>query len=84
MYLPQIAGYDVRKRLSTIPSTLPVLILHGTLDRDYFLFQGSFARVVFTLTYRFQTGSVYYTEAKYLTDGIKHAKLQTFEGVGHM
>ncbi|GAA5846537.1 hypothetical protein JCM3766R1_002523 [Sporobolomyces carnicolor] len=56
-----IAGYDVRKRLSTIPSTLPVLILHGTLDR-----------------------SVYYTEAKYLTDGIKHAKLQTFEGVGHM
>ncbi|GAA5888420.1 hypothetical protein JCM16303_005734 [Sporobolomyces ruberrimus] len=56
-----IAGYDVRKKLSSIPSTLPVLILHGTLDR-----------------------SVYYTEAKYITEGIKHAKLQTFEGVGHM
>ncbi|GAA5953844.1 hypothetical protein JCM3765_000667 [Sporobolomyces pararoseus] len=56
-----IAGYDVRKKLSAIPSTLPVLILHGTLDR-----------------------SVYFTEAKYITQGIKHAKLQTFEGVGHM
>ncbi|GAA5900690.1 alpha/beta fold hydrolase [Sporobolomyces salmoneus] len=56
-----IAGYDVRKQLPSIPSTLPILILHGTLDR-----------------------SVYYTEAKYLTQGLKHAKLQTFEGVGHM
>ncbi|GAA5826404.1 hypothetical protein JCM5353_008859 [Sporobolomyces roseus] len=56
-----IAGYDVRKQLSSIPSTLPVLVLHGTLDR-----------------------SVYYTEAKYILEGIKHAKLQTFEGVGHM
>ncbi|GAA5822255.1 hypothetical protein JCM10212_006128 [Sporobolomyces blumeae] len=56
-----IAGYDVRKKLSSIPATLPVLILHGTVDR-----------------------SVYYTEAKYIMAGIKHAKLLTFEGVGHM
>ncbi|ORY43589.1 Alpha/Beta hydrolase protein [Leucosporidium creatinivorum] len=56
-----IAGYDVRPLLPTIPSTLPVLLLHGTLDR-----------------------SVYYTEAKYILRGIKHAKLMSFEGIGHM
>ncbi|GAA5941876.1 alpha/beta fold hydrolase [Sporobolomyces koalae] len=57
----QIAGYDVRKKLGSIPSHVPVLVLHGTLDR-----------------------SVYYTEAKYILEGIRHAKLLTFEGVGHM
>lgn len=31
----QIAGYDVRKQLSSVPSTLPVLVFHGTLDRRY-------------------------------------------------
>ncbi|GAA5968687.1 hypothetical protein JCM21900_005478 [Sporobolomyces salmonicolor] len=56
-----IAGYDVRKKLSTIPPALPVLVLHGTLDR-----------------------SVYYSEAKYILQGIKHAKLLSFDGVGHM
>ncbi|GAA6021668.1 hypothetical protein JCM11491_001352 [Sporobolomyces phaffii] len=56
-----IAGYDVRNELGSIPSSLPVLILHGTLDR-----------------------SVYYSEAKYIVEGIKHAKLQTFDHVGHM
>ena len=31
----QIAGYDVRKKLPAVPSTLPVLILHGTADREF-------------------------------------------------
>lgn len=30
----QIAGYDVRKQLPAVPSTLPVLILHGTADSE--------------------------------------------------
>ncbi|KAL8280764.1 hypothetical protein RQP46_006768 [Phenoliferia psychrophenolica] len=31
-----IATYDVRKRLQLIPSTLPVLIIHGTKDRSVY------------------------------------------------
>ncbi|KAG0655713.1 hypothetical protein C6P46_000747 [Rhodotorula mucilaginosa] len=31
-----IAGYDVRKKLPAVPSTLPVLILHGTADRSVY------------------------------------------------
>ncbi|GAA5851188.1 hypothetical protein JCM9279_007477 [Rhodotorula babjevae] len=31
-----IAGYDVRTKLSTIPETLPVLVLHGNLDRSVY------------------------------------------------
>ncbi|KAM0792617.1 hypothetical protein ACM66B_005278 [Microbotryomycetes sp. NB124-2] len=31
-----IAGYDVRKQMSTIPSTLPVLVLHGDKDRSVY------------------------------------------------
>lgn len=34
--LSVIAGYDARPLLHTIPSTLPVLIIHGTLDRSVF------------------------------------------------
>ncbi|GAA5913684.1 hypothetical protein JCM6882_008718 [Rhodosporidiobolus microsporus] len=56
-----IAGYDVRKQLRSIPETLPVLILHGKLDR-----------------------SVYYSESAYLTRGVPHAQLLTFDGIGHM
>lgn len=33
--IAQIAGYDVRKQLSSVPSTLPVLVFHGTLDREF-------------------------------------------------
>jgi len=32
----QIAGYDVRKELGSIPKSLPVLVLHGTLDRSVY------------------------------------------------
>ncbi|GAA5845901.1 hypothetical protein JCM11251_006724 [Rhodosporidiobolus azoricus] len=31
-----IAGYDVRKRLSSIPDSRPVLILHGKLDKSVY------------------------------------------------
>ncbi|GAA6024445.1 hypothetical protein JCM10207_005766 [Rhodosporidiobolus poonsookiae] len=31
-----IAGYDVRRKLQAIPPTLPVLVLHGTLDRSVY------------------------------------------------
>ncbi|GAA5823908.1 hypothetical protein JCM3770_000336 [Rhodotorula araucariae] len=55
-----IAGYDVRRQLPSVPATLPVLVLHGTLDR-----------------------SVYYTEHKYILQGLKHAQLLTFDGIGH-
>ncbi|GAA5992431.1 hypothetical protein JCM10908_000812 [Rhodotorula pacifica] len=55
-----IAGYDVRKLLPAVPSTVPVLILHGTADR-----------------------SVYYSEAKYIQRGLKHAQLVSFDGIGH-
>lgn len=30
------------------------------------------------------TGSVYFSESKYILSGIKHAQLLTFEGMGHM
>ena len=32
----QIAGYDVRPKLSQIPSTIPILSIHGTLDRSVY------------------------------------------------
>ncbi|KAK4058575.1 hypothetical protein OIO90_000019 [Microbotryomycetes sp. JL221] len=56
-----IAGYDIRKQMSTIPSTLPILILHGTKDR-----------------------SVYFTESKYILNGLKQSKLLKYNGIGHM
>ncbi|BGP46357.1 hypothetical protein JCM10450v2_002199 [Rhodotorula kratochvilovae] len=31
-----IAGYDVRKQLPSVPATLPVLVLHGTVDRSVY------------------------------------------------
>ncbi|KAK4053194.1 hypothetical protein OIV83_001929 [Microbotryomycetes sp. JL201] len=31
-----IAGYDIRKQMSTIPSTMPVLVLHGDKDRSVY------------------------------------------------
>ncbi|GAA5999445.1 alpha/beta fold hydrolase [Rhodotorula paludigena] len=31
-----IAGYDVRKQLPSVPKSLPVLMLHGTLDRSVY------------------------------------------------
>ncbi|GAA6034294.1 hypothetical protein JCM8097_003829 [Rhodosporidiobolus ruineniae] len=31
-----IAGYDVRKKLASIPPTLPVLVFHGSLDRSVY------------------------------------------------
>jgi pimeloyl-ACP methyl ester carboxylesterase len=74
----QIAGYDVRKRLSSVPSTIPVLVLHGTLDRR---FLSLLPRPPLTLQY---VGSVYFTESKYILAGIKHAQLLKFEGMGHM
>ncbi|BGP06337.1 hypothetical protein JCM10049v2_002158 [Rhodotorula toruloides] len=40
----QIAGYDVRKQLSSVPSTLPVLVFHGTLDRSVYYTESSYIR----------------------------------------
>ncbi|BGP30383.1 hypothetical protein JCM10296v2_002137 [Rhodotorula toruloides] len=37
-----IAGYDVRKQLSSVPSTLPVLVFHGTLDRSVYYTEASY------------------------------------------
>ncbi|EMS25568.1 alpha/beta hydrolase [Rhodotorula toruloides NP11] len=39
-----IAGYDVRKQLSSVPSTLPVLVFHGTLDRSVYFTESSYIR----------------------------------------
>ncbi|BGP23089.1 hypothetical protein JCM10295v2_001982 [Rhodotorula toruloides] len=39
-----IAGYDVRKQLSSVPSTLPVLVFHGTLDRSVYYTESSYIR----------------------------------------
>jgi hypothetical protein len=36
LQLSVIAGYDVRSRLASIPTSLPVLVIHGKLDKSVY------------------------------------------------
>lgn len=79
-----IASYDVRKKLSAIPASLPVLVIHGSKDRASSL-SSSVCVPPQTLT-SVATGSVYFSERKYIERGIPHAQIAKLpnEAIGHM
>lgn len=58
-----------------------MLILHGTADRALRAVKYAEERSAHISTGL--AGSVYYSEAKYIQRGLKHAQLVSFDGIGH-
>lgn len=89
--LAVIAGYDVRPELNSVPPSLPVLLIHGTLDRAYPYLVSSLSHhsQMLIMSSHFNCippGSVFYSEKKYIERGIPHATTAVLprDNIGHM